>query len=96
MPTVTPPHPEVKDQGASIDSHLAGNVLVALGRVPDLHDVQVRKVNTNSYRVNVRTTSTTKADTTAMMQVHIAHSYYVHAGEDGRILSSSPPLRRLG
>jgi hypothetical protein len=67
---------------------IQSSVLASLGRPPGLYRVAVVPLWLNYYRVNVLVGS----DPTA---VRIAHSYFVELGEDGRILTTTPPVIRL-
>jgi hypothetical protein len=62
-------------------------VLAALGHPPELYRVAVLPLWARFYRVNVFTgTDPTK--------VAIAHSYFIAAADDGRVVSAVPPLVR--
>ncbi len=63
-------------------------LIASLGQPPELYRVTVSPLWLNYYRVNVLVGS----DPTT---VRIAHSYFVEAREDGRILTISPPIVRL-
>ena len=62
-------------------------VLAALGRPADFLRMTARPVTGDCYRVNV----VTGADAS---QPRIAHSYFVTADEDGRVIGSSPAIAR--
>ncbi len=64
------------------------NVLVTLGRPDELHRVQVTRVGSTNYRVNVFV----GPDATSCK---VAHSYFLEADGNGKILSSSPALARM-
>ena len=63
-------------------------VLTSLGRPPGLFRVAVLPLWGSYYRVNVLT----GPDATS---VCIPHSYFVEAGDDGAVVSASPPIIRL-
>jgi hypothetical protein len=63
-------------------------VITSLGRPPGLYRVVVLPLWQGHYRVNVVTGS----DATS---VCIPHSYFVEAGDDGAVISSTPPIVRL-
>jgi len=64
------------------------NVLVTLGRPDELLRVQVTRVGNTNYRVNVFV----GPDATSCK---VAHSYFLEADGNGKILSSSPVLARM-
>ncbi len=63
-------------------------IIASLGRPPGLYRVAVVPLWQGRYRVNVLT----GPDATS---VCIPHSYFVEAGDDGSIISASPPIVRL-
>lgn len=81
-PGATPPGPR------SPADAIRDSILAALGRPPELFRVAVVPLWTGFYRVNVLTGS----DPTA---VRIPHSYFVEAGDNGSVTSSTPPIVRL-
>jgi hypothetical protein len=62
-------------------------VIRALGTPDDLHDLQVRRLWEDRYRVNIFVGSNA---TTAK----IANSYFVHADSDGQIVRSIPLITK--
>jgi hypothetical protein len=70
-----------------LESVLRDNVMLDLGRPAGLHHVQVRLVFGTSYRVNVYVGEDAAS-------AKVAHSYFVQADGDGKILSSSPAIVR--
>jgi hypothetical protein len=62
-------------------------VIHALGEPGDLHQVQVRPLWADHYRVNVLR----GADAAS---VKVAHSYFLEADGDGNILASNPQITR--
>jgi hypothetical protein len=84
--------PAERDQGSEqeaglLEAVVRDNVLAALGRPAGNHHVQVRRVWGNNYRVNVFV----GADVTSLV---IAHSYFLRADGDGKILTCSPAIVR--
>jgi hypothetical protein len=67
---------------------IARDVLGRLGEPGRLHRVQVRPVFAGKYRVNVYV----GADAASY---RVAHSYFVEADGDGKVLASSPAITRL-
>ena len=61
------------------------NVMLALGRPPDLHAVQVRRLWGNHYRVNVFTGPDP-------LSSRITSSFFVVIGEDGAVVRSFPEI----
>jgi hypothetical protein len=70
------------------EAGIAWDVLGRLGQPEDLHAVQVRPVSGGRYRVNVYV----RAEAASF---RVAHSYFVEADADGRVLASSPAIARL-
>lgn len=87
------PDPDERGQGAGrdrdglLEAVVRESVLAALGRPPDLHRVQVRRVFGDNYRVNVFVGPDGAS-------VAIAHSYFLTADGKGKILSCCPPIAR--
>jgi len=72
----------------SLDTMIRDAIITSLGRPPGLYRVAVLPLWQGHYRVNVLTGS----DATS---VCIPHSYFVTTGDDGAIISASPPIVRL-
>ena len=77
-----------KDEAGPLEAVLRDGVLRALGRPEGLRRVQVSRVFAGRYRANVFV----GADAVSS---RVAHSYFLEADGDGKILASSPPLKRL-
>jgi hypothetical protein len=75
-------------EGGPLEAAVRGSVLSELGSPPGLHRVQVRRVWGDSYRVNVFV-----GDDAASFKV--AHSFFLQADGDGRVIESSPAIARL-
>lgn len=58
-------------------------ILAFLGQPEDLHKVQVRRLWSGHYRVNVLVGPNAAS-------VRVAHSYFLEANDDGDIVSSTP------
>jgi hypothetical protein len=71
-----------------LEAVVRDNVLFDLGRPDGLFRVQVAAVGASRFRVNVFV-----GDNAASARV--AHSYFVHADGNGKILSSFPAVARL-
>jgi hypothetical protein len=79
---------EQKKQEAGLLEDVVGdNVLSDLGRPDDLHRVQVKCVWGDRYRVNVFVGPDAVSS-------RVAHSYFLKADGDGKILSSDPTIMR--
>ena len=76
-----------KEGGVPAEAALVRDVLGRLGEPDGLHTVQVKPVSGRSYRVNVYVR--------AAASYRVAHSYFVEADGDGRVLASSPAIARL-
>jgi hypothetical protein len=74
-------------EGGLLEAVIRDNVMTRLGRPPRLHHVQARNLFGDTYRVNVYV-----GDDAASAKV--AHSYFLEADGDGKILTSSPVLTR--
>jgi hypothetical protein len=79
---------EADDTRPSPGAVIKARVLAALGLPPGLYRVSVLPVWAGHYRVNVLTGQDAAS-------ARIAHSFFVEAGDDGAIISASPPLARL-
>ena len=69
------------------EAAIARDVLSRLGRPGGLHSVQVKPVWSGKYRVNVYV----RADSASC---RVAHSYFLEADGDGKVLASSPEICR--
>jgi hypothetical protein len=80
--------PEAKSQQALQQEVAVGNsVMTCLGRPADLHRVQVSPLWAGFFRVNVFVGPEFTA-------CKVAHSYFLEADGDGKILSSCPAITR--
>jgi hypothetical protein len=71
-----------------LEAVVRDNVLGDLGKPPGLHRIQVSCVWGDSYRVNVFIGPNVSS-------FKVAHSYFLKADGDGKILASSPAITRL-
>ena len=71
-----------------LEAAVGDNVMRVVGRPPGLFAVQVRQVFGDNYRVNVFV----GADAAS---AKVAHSYFVAADGDGKVIESTPALTRL-
>lgn len=62
-------------------------VLDGLGRPEDLHEVQVRRLWSGHYRVNVLVGP-------GAASVRVAHSFFLEANGDGDIVGSTPSITK--
>jgi hypothetical protein len=76
------------DGGQELDELPRDNVLCDIGQPPGPHRVQVNCVWGDSYRVNVFV----GLDVSSFK---LAHSYFLKADRDGKILASSPAIARV-
>jgi hypothetical protein len=74
-------------EGGPLEAAVRGNVLSELGRPPGPHRVQVRLVWGDRYRVNVFVGLDTSSP-------RVAHSYFLQADGDGKVLTSTPAITR--
>jgi hypothetical protein len=81
--------PERKaNEGGLLEAVVRDNVMYDLGRPERLHHVQVRCVWGDHYRVNVFVGEDAAS-------AKVAHSYFLEADGDGKILASTPAITRL-
>jgi hypothetical protein len=71
-----------------LEAVVRDSVIHGLGRPDDLLRVQVTPVGSGRFRVNVFVGGHTAS-------ARVAHSYYVQADGNGKILESSPAVERL-
>ena len=79
--------PGRQEEAGLLEAVVRDNVLSALGTPPGPHRVQVRRVWGDRYRVNVFV-----GESAATLKV--AHSYFLEADGDGKVLTSSPAITR--
>lgn len=77
---------EAKQKRRQLKLLLSNQILEALGQPGDLHKVQVRPLWEDHYRVNVFV----GVDAASLK---LAHSYFLVADGEGKIITSTPPLR---
>jgi hypothetical protein len=76
--------PEKQDR-QRLNAVIAGHVMGTLGRPPDLHSVQVRRLWEGYYRVNIFV----GANATC---AKILNSYFLAADGDGNIVTATPNI----
>jgi hypothetical protein len=76
-----------RQEGGLLEAIIRENVLSALGKPAGNHRLQVRRIWGDNYRVNVFVGADVASFT-------IAHSYFLLADKDGKILTCSPPIAR--
>jgi len=69
------------------NTSLGQEVLLRLGRPDDLRHVQVRPLWEGHYRVNILVGA-------ELTSVKIAHSFFLVANRDGKVLASTPEMTR--
>jgi hypothetical protein len=77
-----------KQEGGLLEAVVRDNVMSDLGWPAEPHRVQVRCVWGTHYRVNVFVGPD-------VASFKVAHSYFLEADENGKILTSSPPITRV-
>ena len=89
--TTTQQHPQERDreQEGQQRRHdvIQSQVMSTLGKPGNLHQVQVRRLWNDHYRVNILI----GADAAS---VRVAHSYFLVADDDGKILACTPQISR--
>lgn len=81
------PGREKPERRGKRDAAIGRRVIHTLGRPDDLHEVRVRPLWGDLYRVNVLTGPDAFSAT-------IAHSYFVEADAEGNIVRSTPAIVR--
>jgi hypothetical protein len=76
-----------RQESGLLEAVVRDNVLSALGRPVGNHRVQVKNVWGDNYRVNVFVGPDVASFT-------IAHTYFLRADGNGKILTCSPPIAR--
>jgi hypothetical protein len=74
-------------ESRSVEAEVGENVMRDLGRPAGLHHVQARRVFGDNYRVNVFVGE-------GAASAKVAHSFFVAADADGKVVGSSPPIAR--
>src|SRR4051812_33950835 len=76
-----------KQEVGLLEAVVRDHVLSVLGRPAGLYRIQVQCVWANRYRVNVFVGSDAAT-------FRVAHSYFLEADENGKVLTSSPAITR--
>ncbi len=76
-----------KQRTRQLDTVIGKQVIETLGQPDDLHKVLVRRLWENHYRVNVFVGADEYSN-------KIAHSYFLVADSDGKIVSATPKITR--
>jgi hypothetical protein len=76
---------EEKQKRKQVKLVISNQIIEALGQPGDLHKVQVRPLWEDHYRINVFV----GVDAASLK---LAHSYFLVADDDGKIIASTPPL----
>ena len=77
-----------RHKGDMLNALIGEQVMHTLGMPLGLHDVQVRRLWEDRYRVNVFIGETAAS-------AKIANSYFVKADNDGNIVESSPKIKKV-
>jgi hypothetical protein len=75
------------DKREMINNRIREQVIHALGTPADLHDVQVRRVWADHYRVNVFVGVNSGS-------VRVANSFFVVIGSDGDLITATPKITK--
>jgi hypothetical protein len=76
-----------QDEREALDNLIREQVIEALGKPIDLHNVQIRKVWMNHYRVNVIVGANAGS-------VRVANSYFVEIDSDGNVTAATPKITK--
>jgi hypothetical protein len=82
------PPEQKKQEGGLLEAVVRDNVMSDLGRPAGLHRVQVKCVWGNHYRVNIFV----GLDAASFK---VAHSYFLEADGNGKILTSCPAIKKV-
>jgi hypothetical protein len=82
-----PEQESTADEVGLLEAVVGDHVLSALGRPGGPHRVQVRRVWGDNYRVNILVGRDAASFT-------VAHSFFLSADGDGKILACCPPIAR--
>jgi hypothetical protein len=74
-------------ESRSLEEVVGESVMRDLGRPAALHHVQARRVFGDNYRVNVFVGE-------AAASAKVAHSFFVAADADGKVIESTPAITR--
>jgi hypothetical protein len=78
---------ESRDSQSALAAVIRENVMNDLGRPTDLYQVQVCPLWNNNYRVNVFVGANAAC-------VKVAHSFFLAADGDGKVLDSTPRIAK--
>ncbi len=76
-----------QDELEALDKLIREQVIEALGKPIDLHNVQIRKVWKNHYRVNVIVGANAGS-------VRVANSYFLVIDGDGNVTAATPKITK--
>jgi hypothetical protein len=79
--------PEASER-RSLEAAVGESVMHGLGRPAGLHHVQARRVFAGNYRVNVFVGED-------VASAKVAHSFFVAADADGKVVESTPAINRV-
>ena len=71
-----------------LEGVVAMSVMCALGQPADFLRASARRVSPNTYRVNVFIGP-------HVASAKVAHSFFVEADNDGKVVSSNPPVKKM-
>ena len=77
-----------RDKADTLNARVGAQVMHTLGMPLGLHDVQVRRLWEDRYRVNVFIGENAAS-------AKIANSYFLKADNDGKIVESSPKIKKV-
>ena len=75
---------------------IKSQVLAKIGKPPRLHRIEVSKHHNGKYRVNIWEQPEPDKSLAVTVAARIALSYYLTVSETGEILSSNPPMTKVG
>jgi hypothetical protein len=76
-----------KQERQQLSAKIGDHVMQALGQPSDLHQVQIRRLWQDHFRVNILVG-------VDVLNAKVAHSYFVVADSGGNIIASTPKIVR--
>jgi hypothetical protein len=75
---------------------IKSQVLAKIGKLPQLHRVEVSKHHNGKYRVNIWQQPEPDKSLAVMPCPRIGLSYYLTVSDTGEIINSDPPMTKVG
>ena len=75
---------------------IKAQVLAKIGKPPRLYRIEVCNHHNGKYRVNIWEQPEQEKNLAVTVSARIGPSYYLTVSETGEIISSNPPMTKLG